>query len=64
MAAWKRHYSLYPVSAGEAAAAAEPGDVYEAEKGTVRFPAGAELPYGLVTRLMRARAGELSAGAE
>jgi uncharacterized protein YdhG (YjbR/CyaY superfamily) len=62
VAAWKRHYGLYPVSAAQAAAAAGPGDVYEAEKGTLRFPAGAALPYALVTRLVQARAGEIAAG--
>lgn len=59
VAAWKRHYSLYPVSAAQAAAAAAPGDVYEAEKGTLRFPVGGTLPYDLVTRLVQARVDEL-----
>ena len=63
VAAWKRHYSLYPVSAAQVAAAAAPGDVYEVEKGTVRFPASAALPYELVARLVRARAAEIAAGA-
>lgn len=63
VAAWKRHYGLYPVSAAQAAAAAAPGDVYEAGQGTARFPAGAALPYDLVTRLVRARADESAAAA-
>jgi uncharacterized protein YdhG (YjbR/CyaY superfamily) len=50
------------VSAEQAATAAAPGDVYEAEKGTVRFPADVALPYDLVTRLVRARAAELASG--
>jgi uncharacterized protein YdhG (YjbR/CyaY superfamily) len=62
VAAWKRHYSLYPVSAAQAAALAAPGDVYEAEQGTVRFPVGAPLPYDLVARLVQARADEIAAG--
>lgn len=62
VAAWKRHYSLYPVTAAQAASHAAPGDVYEAEKGTVRFLAGATLPYDLVTRLVTARVAELEAG--
>jgi uncharacterized protein YdhG (YjbR/CyaY superfamily) len=61
-AAWKRHYSLYPVSEAQAAAVAAPGDVYEAEKGTVRFPAGAAPPYEFVARLVRARAAEIASG--
>jgi uncharacterized protein YdhG (YjbR/CyaY superfamily) len=62
IAAWTRHYSLYPVSAGQVAAAAAPGEVYEVEKGTVRFPAGAPLPHEFVARLVRVRAGEIAAG--
>ena len=63
VAAWQRHYSLYPVSAEQVAAAATPEDVYEVEKGTVRFPAGGALPYDFVARLVRVRAREIAAGA-
>lgn len=62
VAAWKRHYSVYPVSAAQVAALAAPGDVYEAERGTVRFRAGAPLPYDLVARIVKARADEIAAG--
>lgn len=62
VAAWKHHYSLYPVSAEQMASLAAPGDVYEAEKGTVRFPANAPLPYELVTRLVKARVAAIEAG--
>ena len=61
VAAWKRHYSLYPVSAAQVAALAPPGAAYEVAKGTVRFRADAPLPYDLVARLARARVGELAA---
>jgi uncharacterized protein YdhG (YjbR/CyaY superfamily) len=64
VAAWKRHYSLYPVSAAQVAAAAAPGDVYEVEKRTVRFGADAALPYALVARLARTRADALAAHGE
>jgi uncharacterized protein YdhG (YjbR/CyaY superfamily) len=57
-AAWKRHYSLYPVSAAQAAAVAGPGDAYEVAKGTVRFRADRAVPYAFVGRLARARADE------
>ena len=63
VAAWKRHYSLYPVSAEQVEASAAPGEAYEVEKGTVRFRAGATLPYDLVARLARTRAAEIQAGA-
>ena len=62
VAAWKRHYSLYPVSAAQLAAVAAPNEGYDVENGTVRFPAGAAPPYDLVARLARARAGALAAG--
>ena len=63
VAAWKRHYSLYPVGEAQVAALAAPEDVYEVEKGTLRFPADAAVPYGLVTRLVQARARAIEAGA-
>ena len=62
VAAWKRHYSIYPVNVAQVAALAEPGDVYEAEKGTLRLPSDAAMPYGLVTRIVQARAREIAAG--
>ena len=63
VAAWKHHYSMYPVNVDEVAALAKPGEVYEAEKGTLRFPSDAEIPYDLVARLVVARARAISAGA-
>jgi len=62
VAAWKRHYSLYPVNEAQVKALAAPGDTFEVEKGTVRFPASAPLPYDLVTRLVKTRAAEILAG--
>jgi uncharacterized protein YdhG (YjbR/CyaY superfamily) len=59
VAAWKRHYGLYPISAALLAAHAAPGEAYETAKGTIRFPANEALPYDLVTRLVRARADEV-----
>ena len=63
VAAWKRHYSLYPVNAEQVVALAAPGEKYEVENGTVRFRADVALPYDLVTRLVRARAAAIAAGA-
>jgi uncharacterized protein YdhG (YjbR/CyaY superfamily) len=62
VAAWQRHYSVYPVSAEQVADAASAGDEYEVEKGTVRFRATAPIPYDLVARLAAARARHLAAG--
>ena len=63
VAAWKRHYSLYPVNPAQVAALAAPGDTYEAEKGTLRLPSDSALPYHLVTLIVQARAGEIASGA-
>jgi uncharacterized protein YdhG (YjbR/CyaY superfamily) len=59
VAAWRKHYSLYPI--GPAILAAHAADVagYETAKGTIRFPADAALPYDLVASLVRARVAEL-----
>jgi uncharacterized protein YdhG (YjbR/CyaY superfamily) len=59
VAAWKRHYGLYPI--GPAILAAHADDVagYETAKGTIRFPAEVAPPYDLVASLVRARVAEL-----
>ena len=64
VAAWKHHYSMYPVNVEQVTALAKPGEVYEAEKGTLRFPSDAAIPYGLVTRVVQARARGIKAGAQ
>ena len=55
VAAWKRHYSVYPVSADQVAKVASPGEEYEVGKGTLRFDAGAPPPYELLARLAHRR---------
>jgi uncharacterized protein YdhG (YjbR/CyaY superfamily) len=61
VAAWKRHYSLYPLSRAMVAAHGDALAGYEMSKGTLKFPADAPLPYALVRRLVATRAEELRA---
>ena len=58
-AAWKAHYSLYPLSATMLRDHADAIEGYETSKGTIRFPAGRPLPLGLVQALVRSRIAEM-----
>jgi uncharacterized protein YdhG (YjbR/CyaY superfamily) len=53
---WKEHFALYG-SFDKFAAELKPYD--QSGKGTVRFPADKPLPYGLVTKIVKARLAEI-----
>ena len=60
-AGWKQHYSLYPAGANLVAAFRNELAPYEVAKGTIRFPLADPVPSGLITRIAKFRAEELSA---
>ena len=57
-AGWKRHYSLYPVTARLLAEFKDELAGYEVEKGTIRFPLSAPVPVKLIERIAKFRATE------
>jgi uncharacterized protein YdhG (YjbR/CyaY superfamily) len=56
-AGWKKHWSLYPVSAKLLTSLDLSTDDLDVDKGTLRFPLD-EVPVTLVTRIAKARAAE------
>jgi uncharacterized protein YdhG (YjbR/CyaY superfamily) len=59
-AAWKNHFSLYPITSGIQRANGAALRGYETSKGTIRFPMSAPLPIALIKRLVKARVAEVS----
>lgn len=61
-AAFKRHYSLFPASEAVVSELGDDVASYLAGRGTIRFPAAAPIPFGLVARIVAIRVREHRAG--
>ncbi|HEY4303091.1 MAG TPA: DUF1801 domain-containing protein [Gemmatimonadaceae bacterium] len=64
VAAWKKHYSMYPLTKTMVAAHRDAVDAYEMSKGTIRFSADEPVPFALIRKLVTTRAAELRAPAK
>jgi uncharacterized protein YdhG (YjbR/CyaY superfamily) len=56
---WKAHVALYGTSHSFIKAHAAELKPYVQSKGTIQFPADKPLPYGLITKIVKARIAEL-----
>ena len=54
-AAFKNHYSVYPIGAAITRSLAKDVDGYETSKGTIRFPLDERVPVSLIKKLVKAR---------
>jgi uncharacterized protein YdhG (YjbR/CyaY superfamily) len=58
-AAFKNHYSMYPIGAAIMRSLARDVEGYDTAKGTIRFPLGEKVPVALVRKLVKARIAEV-----
>jgi uncharacterized protein YdhG (YjbR/CyaY superfamily) len=56
-AAFKEHISFFPTSSGTAKFKRELSK-YDGSKGTVRFPLGTKIPFGLISKIVKFRVKE------
>lgn len=58
-AAFKNHYSMYPIGAAITRSLAKDVEGYETSKGTIRFPLDEKVPVALVRKLVKAKIAEV-----
>lgn len=58
-AAWKNHFSMYPMTAAIKTRCAADLEGYKVAKGTVQFAFADPVPVGLVKKIVKARAAEI-----
>ena len=58
-AAFKNHYSVYPIGAAITRSLAKDVEGYETSKGTIRFPLSERVPVSLVKKLVKARISQV-----
>lgn len=56
-AAWKKHIAFYALPSGTAAFKKETAK-YKTSKGTIQFPLGEPIPFGLITKIVKFRVKE------
>ena len=59
LAGWKKHISLYPVTAGVARTFKDELKRYRTGKGTLQFPLAQRMPKGLIRRVVKFRVAEV-----
>lgn len=61
VAGWKKHISLYPVTARVARTLKDEIKPYRTGKGTLQFPLERPMPVGLIRRIVQLRVAEVKA---
>jgi uncharacterized protein YdhG (YjbR/CyaY superfamily) len=61
---WKAHVALYGIGTRVLRAYATDLEPYAQSKGTIQLPADEPLPYGLVTKMVKARVAEIEGDRE
>ena len=58
-AAWKKHFSMYPMTQAVKTRCARELEGYKMAKGTVQFPLTEPVPLSLVKKIVKTRAAEI-----